>query len=52
LDLLAVLHCCAGYENSFTKFIQSRSKFVCNLFMLHDDTLRDYYCSVNQNGRR
>lgn len=43
---------CAGYVNSFTKFIQGGRKFVCNLCMLHNDTPRDYYCSVDQNGRR
>ncbi|EGZ11592.1 hypothetical protein PHYSODRAFT_250643 [Phytophthora sojae] len=43
---------CAAYVNSFTKFIQGGRKFVCNICQLHNETPRDYYCSVDQYGKR
>lgn len=43
---------CRAYVNSFTKFVQGGRKFVCNICTLHNETPRDYYCSVDQNGRR
>lgn len=43
---------CRAYVNSFTKFIQGGRKFVCNICTLNNETPRDYYCSVDQNGRR
>lgn len=43
---------CRAYVNSFTKFIQGGRKFVCNICTLSNETPRDYYCSVDQNGRR
>lgn len=43
---------CRAYVNSFTKFTQGGRKFVCNICLLHNETPRDYYCSVDQNGRR
>lgn len=43
---------CRGYVNSYTKFIQGGRKFVCNICLLNNETPRDYYCSVDQNGRR
>uniref|UniRef100_K3W624 Uncharacterized protein n=1 Tax=Globisporangium ultimum (strain ATCC 200006 / CBS 805.95 / DAOM BR144) TaxID=431595 RepID=K3W624_GLOUD len=43
---------CRAYVSSFTKFIQGGRKFVCNICTLSNETPRDYYCSVDQNGRR
>ncbi|TMW68179.1 hypothetical protein Poli38472_007851 [Pythium oligandrum] len=43
---------CRAYVNSYTKFIQGGKKFVCNICALSNETPRDYYCSVDQNGRR
>ncbi|KAL4139970.1 hypothetical protein PRNP1_015399 [Phytophthora ramorum] len=43
---------CAAYVSSFTKFIQGGRKFVCNICQLNNDTPRDYYCSVDQYGKR
>ncbi|ETP16077.1 hypothetical protein F441_09271 [Phytophthora nicotianae CJ01A1] len=43
---------CAAYVNSFTKFIQGGRKFVCNICQLNNETPRDYYCSVDQYGKR
>ncbi|OQR96617.1 transporter Sec24 [Thraustotheca clavata] len=43
---------CRAYVNSFTKFIQAGRKFVCNICTLHNETPREYYCSVDQMGRR
>jgi protein transport protein SEC24 len=43
---------CRAYVNPFTKFIQGGRKFVCNICTLHNETPRDYYCSVDQNGMR
>ncbi|CAH0482953.1 unnamed protein product [Peronospora belbahrii] len=43
---------CAAYVNSFTKFIQGGRKFVCNICQLSNETPRDYYCSVDQYGKR
>ncbi|KAL7682029.1 putative Zinc finger, Sec23/Sec24-type, sec23/Sec24, trunk domain, sec23/Sec24, helical [Plasmopara halstedii] len=43
---------CAAYVNSFTNFIQGGRKFVCNICQLNNETPRDYYCSVDQYGKR
>ncbi|EQC27505.1 hypothetical protein, variant [Saprolegnia diclina VS20] len=43
---------CRAYVNPFTKFVQAGRKFVCNICNLHNETPREYYCSVDQMGRR
>ncbi|GLE02924.1 hypothetical protein PINS_up011788 [Pythium insidiosum] len=43
---------CRAYVNAYTRFIQGGKKFVCNICLLNNETPRDYYCSVDQHGRR
>ncbi|OQR82847.1 protein transporter Sec24, partial [Achlya hypogyna] len=43
---------CRAYVSPFTKFIQAGRKFVCSICTLHNETPREYYCSVDQMGRR
>lgn len=43
---------CRAYVNCYTKFVQAGRKFVCNICMLQNETPREYYCSVDQYGKR
>lgn len=43
---------CKAYINSFVRFIQSGKKFVCNICGMHNETTREYYCNIDENGRR
>ncbi|ETV90824.1 hypothetical protein, variant 1 [Aphanomyces invadans] len=43
---------CKAYVNCFTKFIQGGRMFACNICTMQNETPRDYYCAVDQLGKR
>ncbi|CAK4152332.1 unnamed protein product [Aphanomyces euteiches] len=43
---------CKAYINCFTKFVNGGRSFACNICGMENETPREYYCAVDQMGKR